>query len=56
MKLIKSTYLRIKLNRGIIIKTALTIVGCVYTTWGCVSLFEPLEGDLPWKRLTLLGG
>lgn len=44
MKLIKSTYLRIKLNRGIIIKTASTVVGCVYTIWGCVSLFEPLEG------------
>lgn len=44
MKLIKSTYLRIKLNRDIIIKTASTVVGCVYTIWGCVSLFEPLEG------------
>lgn len=44
MKSIKSYYFRIKLNKSAITKATLTIVGSVYTIWGFVSLFEPLEG------------
>ena len=40
----KQLFIRIKLNRSAIIKSTLAAVGSLYTIWGFVSLFEPLNG------------
>lgn len=43
-KSIKDFCIRLWLNKGAIGKGTLSIVGTLYTIWGFISLFEPLDG------------
>lgn len=41
--MIKSVYKRLLINRSAIWKLACTITGSIFTLWGFISLFNPLE-------------
>ena len=46
-KSINSFFSRLWINKSAIFKLACTYTGVVFTFWGFVSLFNPLDGILP---------